>query len=214
MASYELAARRMVAVLARVRDEHGLVLEELDLGGGFAVPHLPDSDEFDLGGYAARVRGALRYECGRARLPVPRLVVEPGRSVVANAGVTLYRVVGVKGPFVAVDGGMSDNARPSLYGARYHARLVGRGSTAPRRKVTVVGRHCEAGDVLAEDVLLPEDVHAGDVLAVPCTGAYHHSLASNYNQVCRPPLIGLRDGVATVLVRGETEEDLLGRDVG
>jgi diaminopimelate decarboxylase len=214
VAAYEQAARRMVAFLARLRDVHGVTVEELDLGGGFAVPHLPGEDEFDLGGYAARVRCALRFECARLRVPVPALLVEPGRSVVATAGLTLYRVVVVKGSFVAVDGGMSDNARPSLYGARYTARLVGRSSTAPRRVVTVVGRHCEAGDVLAEDVPLPGDVRAGDVLAVPVTGAYHHSLASNYNQVCRPPVIGLRDGVATVLVRGETEDDLLRRDVG
>jgi diaminopimelate decarboxylase len=214
VAAFEVAARRMVGLMARLRDEHGVVVEQLDLGGGFAVPYLPEEDDFDLRGYAARVRRAVRFECQAHRLPVPELLVEPGRSVVANAGVTLYRVVVVKGSFVAVDGGMSDNARPSLYGARYTARLVGRSSAAPRRRVTVVGRHCEAGDVLAEDVLLPGDVRAGDVLAVPVTGAYHHSLASNYNQVCRPPLIGVRDGVATVLVRGETEDDLLRRDIG
>jgi diaminopimelate decarboxylase len=210
VASYEDAARKMVGLMAALP----VSIEQLDLGGGFAVPYLPGEDEFDLNGYAARLRVALHYECQRHRLPVPKLIIEPGRSIVANAGITVYRVVAVKGKFVAVDGGMSDNPRPSLYGARYDARLVGRSSTATRESRTVVGRHCEAGDVVATDVLLPNDIHAGDLLAVPCTGAYHLSLSSNYNQVCRPPLIGLNNGVATVLVRGETEDDLLRRDVG
>ncbi|KAA2261026.1 diaminopimelate decarboxylase [Solihabitans fulvus] len=218
VASFELAARRMVGLLAALHAEHGLTLPQLDLGGGFAVPYLDGEDEFDLTGFANRVRVAVHYECQSHRLPVPRLTIEPGRSIVGPAGVTLYRVVNVKQggarTFVAVDGGMSDNPRPSLYGARYSVRLVGRHTRAPRRPVTVVGRHCEAGDVLAADVPLPQDIRAGDLLAVPCTGAYHHSLASNYNQVGRPPLIGVRDGVATVLVRGETEDDLLARDLG
>jgi diaminopimelate decarboxylase len=128
--------------------------------------------------------------------------------------VTLYRVATVKGQYVAVDGGMSDNMRVALYGASYLVRLAGRSSKAPLKTVAVVGRHCEAGDVLAADVSLPSDVRSGDVLAVPVTGAYHHSLASNYNQVCRPPIIGVRDGYARPLVRRETEEDLLRRDVG
>jgi diaminopimelate decarboxylase len=214
---YEAAARRMVAVLVRVRDRHGITLRELDLGGGHAVPYLGGEPDFDLGGYARRLRTALAYECASNGFPLPRLTIEPGRAIVGPAGITVYRVCAVKRgsrTFVAVDGGMSDNARPSLYGARYTARLVGRHSRAPRGPVTVVGRHCESGDVLAEDVHLPGDVRAGDLLAVPCTGAYHHSLASNYNQVGRPPLVGLRAGVATLLVRRETEEDLLRRDLG
>jgi diaminopimelate decarboxylase len=142
------------------------------------------------------------------------LTIEPGRALVAPAGVTLYRVVTVKGDFVAVDGGMSDNMRVALYGAQYCVRLAARSSSAPQRTVTVVGRHCEAGDVIASDVALPGDVHAGDLLAVPVTGAYHHSLASNYNQVCRPPIVGVRAGVASLLVRREIEEDLQVRDLG
>jgi len=217
VASFELAARRMVDLIAGLRRDHGVTIHELDLGGGFAVPYLPEDDPFDLTGYATRLRVALHYECQSHGVPVPKLIIEPGRSIVATAGVTVYRVVTVKrGPttFVAVDGGLSDNPRPSLYGARYSVRLIGRTSPARRTPMTVVGRHCEAGDVVATDVPLPADIHAGDLLAVPCTGAYHHSLASNYNQVCRPPLIGLHNGTSTVLVRGETEEDLLRRDVG
>ena len=213
---YEAAARTMVEVLAKIRDTHGVTLRELDLGGGHAVPYLGNEPDFDLGGYARRLRTALAYECQHHGFPLPRLTIEPGRAIVGPAGITVYRVCAVKHgsrTFVAVDGGMSDNARPSLYGARYTARLVGRHSRAARKPVTVVGRHCESGDVLAE-VSLPGDIHAGDLLAVPCTGAYHHSLASNYNQVGRPPLVGVRDGLATLLVRRETEEDLLRRDLG
>ncbi|MFD5825107.1 diaminopimelate decarboxylase [Lentzea sp. NPDC060358] len=208
VASYEEAARRMVGLIASC----GVPVGQLDLGGGFRAPYLPGESSFDLFGFAHRVRGTLHRECALRRVPVPRLLVEPGRAIVANAGVTLYRVCAVKEgtrTFVAVDGGMSDNPRPSLYGARYAVRLVGRGG--PTKPVTVVGRHCEAGDVLAENVPLPADVHAGDLLAVPVTGAYHHALASNYNQVCRPPVVAVRDGVARPVVRRETEEDLLRR---
>jgi diaminopimelate decarboxylase len=214
IAAYEEAARRMVTFMGTVRDEHGIVLRELDLGGGHVVPYLPGEPSFDLIGYAQRIRVAVNYTASVLGLPAPRLTVEPGRAVVARAGVTLYRVAAVKGSFVAVDGGMSDNMRVALYDAKYRVRLAGRESASPMRTVTVVGRHCEAGDVIATDVALPADVHTGDLLAVPVTGAYHHSLASNYNQVCRPPVIGVHDGVARVLVRRETEEDLLARDVG
>jgi diaminopimelate decarboxylase len=215
--SYEQAALRMVELIARVRDRHGVVLDQLDLGGGFAAPYRDGDGEFDLSGFAHRVLGTLNLECGLRGLSTPRLTIEPGRSIVANAGVTLYRVITVKHgtrTFVAVDGGMSDNPRPSLYGARYEARRIGRHSRAPMRPATVVGRHCEAGDVLAEDIPLPEDIRAGDLLAVPCTGAYHYALASNYNLVCRPPLVGVRAGEARLLVRRETEEDVLARDLG
>ncbi|HEX7307097.1 diaminopimelate decarboxylase [Lentzea sp.] len=209
VASYEEAARRMVGLIASC----GVRIEQLDLGGGFCAPYLPGEPSFDLFGFAQRIRGTLNYECALRRVPVPRLLVEPGRAIVANAGVTLYRVCAVKEgttrTFVAVDGGMSDNPRPALYGAKYAVRLVGRGGRT--KPVTVVGRHCEAGDVLADDVPLPADVHAGDLLAVPATGAYHHALASNYNQVCRPPVVAVRDGVARPVVRRETEEDLLRR---
>jgi diaminopimelate decarboxylase len=215
----EEAARRMIGLLALVRDRYGVRLPQLNLGGGHAVRYLPGDDEFDLAGYAARLSGALAYECGRHRLPVPRLAIEPGRALIARAGITLYRVVVVKDvpgvrTFVAVDGGMSDNPRPALYGARYTVALIGRPCSAATRTVTVVGRHCEAGDILAQDVPLPRDVHAGDLLAVACTGAYHQSLASTYNMVGRPPLVAVADGDARLLVRRETEEDLLARDTG
>ncbi|WP_026360614.1 diaminopimelate decarboxylase [Amycolatopsis nigrescens] len=214
---YELAARRMVQVLAGIREKHGVTLTQLDLGGGHAVAYRPGDPEFDLAGYARRLRVALGYECSSRAFPMPRLTIEPGRAIVGQAGITVYRVGAVKRgsrTFVAVDGGMSDNPRPALYGAKYTARLVGRYSRAPHQEMVVVGRHCESGDVLADGIRLPGDIKAGDLLAVPCTGAYHHSLASNYNVVGRPPVVGVRDGVARLLVRRETEDDLLARDLG
>jgi diaminopimelate decarboxylase len=216
---YEQALRRLVAFLAWLRDEHHTTLSEVDLGGGHAVPYVTGNDGFAVDAFAARIRRVLHVECDRHHLPVPRITIEPGRAVVARAGVTLYRVIAVKRTasgqrLVAVDGGMSDNLRPALYGAHYTARLVGRPLTADHEPTHVVGRHCEAGDVIARDVPLPVDTHPGDLLAVPCTGAYHHSLASNYNLVGRPPIIAVRDSTARVLIRRETTEDLLARDIG
>ena len=146
-------------------------------------------------------------------------MVEPGRAISGRAGVTLYRVCSVKTQpggrtFVAVDGGMSDNPRVSLYGAQYTVALANRHSLGVKQRVTVAGRHCEAGDEIARDIELPADVHPGDLLAVACTGSYHHSMASNYNMVGRPPLVAVKDGRARELVRRETIADLLSRDCG
>lgn len=164
------------------------------------------------------MRAALIESCAAAGLTVPRLLIEPGRAIAGPAGVALYRVLAVKRTggrtFVAVDGGMSDNPRPALYGVRYAPRLIGRHSTAPSAPVTVVGRHCEAGDVLASDSELPGDVRPGDILGVPVAGAYHLSMASGYNLVGRPPVVAVADGHARLLVRRESLDDFRSRDVG
>ncbi|MER6479497.1 diaminopimelate decarboxylase [Streptomyces filamentosus] len=215
---YLTALRRLVGLMARLRDAHGAVLPELDLGGGHGIAHRPGEPVLDPTTLARRLRTALAEDCAAAGLPVPRLVVEPGRAVIGPAGVALYRVLAVKTTpertFVAVDGGMSDNPRPALYGVRYAPRLAGRRSTAPAVRTTVAGRHCEAGDLLAEDVALPADTRPGDLLAVPVSGAYQLSMASSYNLVGRPPVVAVRDGAARLLVRRETLEDLRARDVG
>jgi diaminopimelate decarboxylase len=218
LTAYEAAARKLTAFIAAIRDRHGVTVGELNLGGGHAVPYLDTDAEFDLAEFARRVRRVLASECARLRLPVPHLVIEPGQAIINRAMLTLYRVLAVKHTaggrtFVAVDGGMSDNPRPALYGARYTVRLV-RPSRAPDQTVTVVGRHCEAGDIIAADVPLRDDVRPGDLLAVPGTGAYGHSMASNYNMVTRPPVVAVRDGAARVLIRRETTSDLLIRDIG
>ncbi|MET7923440.1 diaminopimelate decarboxylase [Streptomyces sp. NPDC005349] len=215
---YVVAVRHLVGLMARVRDRHGITLPELDIGGGHAVAHRPGEHSLDVPELARRVRRELADACAQSDLPVPRLAVEPGRAVVARAGVALYRVLAVKRTgarvFIAADGGMSDNPRPALYGVRYAPRLVGRRSTAATRPVTVVGRHCEAGDVLASDVPLPDDVRPGDLLAVPVAGAYHLSMASGYNLVGRPPVVAVADGRARLLVRRESAQDLRSRDTG
>lgn len=215
---YLVALRRMVGLMARVRDAHGVVLAELDMGGGHGIAYRPGEPALDLTTLARRMRAELAEGCAAAGLPVPRLVVEPGRAIVGPAGIALYRVLAVKHTgetvFVAVDGGMSDNPRPALYGVRYAPRLIGRRSTAGPRTATVVGRHCEAGDILAADVELPGDIHPGDLLAVPVAGAYQLSMASGYNLVGRPAVIAVHEGTARMLVRRETLEDVRNRDIG
>ncbi|MFE2168277.1 diaminopimelate decarboxylase [Streptomyces sp. NPDC059447] len=215
---YLTALRRMVGLMARIRDAHGITLPELDLGGGHGIAYRPGEAALDVTALARRLRSELTASCSAAGIPVPRLAIEPGRAVVGPAGVALYRVLAVKHTgdtvFVAVDGGMSDNPRPALYGARYAPRLIGRASTAAPRTATVVGRHCEAGDVLAAGVELPGDVRPGDLIAVPVAGAYQLSMASGYNMVGRPPVVAVHEGAARLLVRRETLEDLRRRDVG
>ncbi|WP_405974712.1 diaminopimelate decarboxylase [Streptomyces sp. NBC_00988] len=215
---YVAAVRRMVGLLARIRDQHGVTLPQLDIGGGHAIAYRPGEERLDIPVLAGRVRAELEDGCARAGLPIPRLTLEPGRAIVGPAGVAVYRVLAVKRTgdrtFVAVDGGMSDNPRPALYGVRYAPRLIGRPATAPPRLVTVVGRHCEAGDILADEVALPGDVRPGDLLAVPAAGAYHLSMASGYNLVGRPPVVAVADGIARVLVRRESLDDMNRRDIG
>ncbi|MEU0132210.1 diaminopimelate decarboxylase [Streptomyces sp. NPDC006289] len=215
---YLVAVRRMVGLMARIKASHGVTFPELDMGGGHGVAYRPGEAALDLRSLARRLTGELSSSCAAAGLPVPGLVIEPGRAIVAPAGVALYRVLAVKHTgstlFVAVDGGMSDNPRPALYGARYAPRLIGRSATAEPVAATVVGRHCEAGDVLAVDALLPGDVRPGDLLAVPVSGAYQLSMASAYNLVGRPPVVAVHEGSARLLVRRETAEDFRRRDIG
>ncbi|MFD7335733.1 diaminopimelate decarboxylase [Streptomyces violascens] len=215
---YVTAVRRMVGLMAQVRDQHGLELPQLNIGGGHGIAYRPGEQSLDIGVLASRVRATLEDGCAEANLHVPRLTLEPGRALLGPAGVAVYRVLSVKQTsgrtFVAVDGGMSDNPRPALYGVRYVPRLIGRHSTAVPALVTVVGRHCEAGDILADSVALPGDVRPGDLLAVPAAGAYHLSMASGYNLVGRPPVVAVRDGAARMLVRRESLDDMSRRDVG
>src|SRR6202046_1494776 len=185
-AIYGEAIRRMIAAMADVRARHGVILTELNIGGGHGIPYLAGDSELSVDELA-------------------RVTADQGRGIKTQPGGRT---------FVAVDGGMSDNPRVSLYGAKYTVALANRHSLGPRQRVTVAGRHCEAGDEIARDVELPVDLHPGDLLAVACTGAYHHSMASNYTMVGRPPLVAVKDGRARELVRRETTADLLARDLG
>lgn len=216
---YGDAIRRLITTMADVRAEHGVILNELNIGGGHVIPYVSGDPELDLCHLADVIDNALDTACGAKRFPRPKIVIEPGRAISGRAGVTIYRVVAVKSQpggrtFVAVDGGMSDNPRVCLYGAKYTVVLANRHPLSPTEPMTVVGRHCESGDEIARDVPLPTDIHPGDLLAVACTGAYHHSMASNYNMVCRPPLVAVSNGYARELVRRETISDLLARDRG
>lgn len=218
-ALYGEAIRRMIPAMADIRARHGVILTELNIGGGHAVPYVPGDRELNLQQLADVIENALDEACAAEHFPRPQIVVEPGRAISGRAGVTLYRVCSIKmqnngRTFVAVDGGMSDNPRVSLYGARYTAALANRHSMGLKQRVTVAGRHCESGDEIARDVELPADLHPGDLLAVACTGAYHHSMASNYNMVGRPALVAVKDGRVRELVRRETVADLLARDRG
>src|SRR5450759_3411004 len=214
---FRLAAHRMVGLLAEVRAEHGVELPELNLGGGLGIAYTSEDAPLPVEEVADRLRAVVTAECATAGLAVPRLGVEPGRAVSGPTTVTLYEVGTAKElpglrTYVSVDGGMSDNIRTALYDAHYTAVLASRTSTAPPRVVTVCGKHCESGDIVVHDVALAADLAPGDLLAVPASGAYHRSMASNYNHVPRPPVIAVRNGQARVLVRRETEDDLLRLD--
>jgi diaminopimelate decarboxylase len=216
---YGRAAGIMTAFLAEVNDLQGIALEELNLGGGLGITYT-DEQPVPVADYARSVRDAIDAGIERYGLPPLRLTVEPGRSIVGPAGVTLYRVGTVKeledGPtYVSVDGGMSDNLRPALYGAVHTFAAAGapRTEAAERtRPMSVVGKHCESGDFLGRDVALPAALREGDLLAVAATGAYTHAMASNYNRMPRPAMVVVDGGRAQLLVRRETLDDVLGRD--
>ena len=218
-AGFGLACHRMVGLLAEIRDRHQLELPELNLGGGLGIAYTSADAPLAVDEVAERLSSVIAKECAAAGLTVPRLAVEPGRAIVGPTTVTLYTVGTVKRlpgvrTYVSVDGGMSDNIRPALYGARYTAILASRTSGSEPQVVTVCGKHCESGDIVVHDVPLPGDITADDLVAVPASGAYHRSMASNYNHVPRPPVVAVLDGAARVIVRRETEDDLLGLDVG
>ena len=212
------AAHRMVGLLGQVREQHGVELPELDLGGGQGIAYTSADDPMPVEQHAADLREVVARECAAHGLAVPRLAVEPGRAIAGPTTVTLYEVGTVKDlpgvrTYVSVDGGMSDNIRTALYDARYTAVLASRASSAEPANVTLCGKHCESGDIVVHDVPLPSDLSPGDLVAVPASGAYHRSMASNYNHVPRPPVVAVKDGAARVLVRRETELDLLALDV-
>jgi diaminopimelate decarboxylase len=216
---FEVAARRVLELQAAIRDARGVELPELDLGGGFGIAYTTQDDPAAPGDLAKHINKIVEDECELASLAKPRLSVEPGRAIVGPAAFTLYEVGTVKDvdgirTYVSVDGGMSDNIRTALYDASYSATLAGRRSDAEALLARVVGKHCESGDIVVKDEFLPADVSPGDLLAVPGTGAYCRSMASNYNHVPRPPVVAVRAGAARVIVRRETEDDLLALDVG
>jgi diaminopimelate decarboxylase len=220
---FEIAAKRVLRLHARVGADLGVTMPEMDLGGGFGIAYTTQDDPTDPARLALEMTEIVRQECRGLGIEAPRLSIEPGRAIVGPSMCTVYTVGTVKPvtldggavrTYVSVDGGMSDNIRTALYDADYSCTLAGRASAAAPVLSRVVGKHCEAGDIVVRDEFLPGDVVPGDLLAVPGTGAYCRSMASNYNHALRPPVIAVRDGAARILLRRETEDDLLATDVG
>jgi diaminopimelate decarboxylase len=220
--SFELAATRIIALMAECKSKHGIELPELDLGGGYAIAYMPGDVTVEPEDVLPALSAVVKRECAAAGLALPIISIEPGRNIVGPTTFTLYEVGTVKDVvledgrtrrYISVDGGMSDNIRPSLYGAEYSAVLADRDSTASHVLSRVVGKHCETGDIVIRDIELPSDIAPGDLLATPATGAYGRSMASNYNHVPRPPVVAIKNGKARVIVRRENEADLLALDV-
>ena len=218
-AAFEEAAGIICELAARVSAKTGAPLPEIDLGGGAGIAYSGADPVPTAPIEVVRViAGAVRSACDRLGIRVPRVSVEPGRSIAGPTTVTLYRVGvikdailddGARRRYVSIDGGMADNIRPALYGATYTAAVANRVSQAPVVRCRVVGKHCESGDVVVWDVDLPEDLGRGDLLAVPATGAYGYSMASNYNMLTKPGVVAVEDGAAGWVVRPQTLEDLL-----
>jgi diaminopimelate decarboxylase len=217
--AFENAVHKMAAHIRAIEDATQVAVDECNVGGGLGVRYTEADDPPSIEQYSRALHDAF----AKALVDVdahsrPKLMVEPGRSIAAPAGITLYRVGTIKEipgirTYVAVDGGMSDNLRPIAYGARYEAFVPSRARAARPAVATIAGKHCEQGDVLVRDAALPADLAVGDVIATPCTGAYAHSMASNYNKVTRPAVVFVRDGEARVVVRRETPDDLVRLDI-
>lgn len=207
-------AQVMIDLLHRWRDQFAVTLSELNLGGGMGIAYLPEDDPVDVAAFGDAVLDAVAHQCALQNFPVPALFVEPGRALIAPSTLTLYEVGTIKAlpgltTWVSIDGGMSDNIRPSLYGSVHEVALANRDSSRPTMLVSVVGKHCESGDLIRDRVALPDDLAVGDLLAVAATGAYTASMASNYNRLPRPAAVMVSNGEVRVVQRRETYEDLV-----
>ncbi len=211
------AADLMITFLVELRDKHGYVAEVLNLGGGIGVRYTEEDPYIDIDATLRLVGAHIHAVCEETGFPMPRVLMEPGRSLVADAGVTVYEVQNVKTipgykSYVAIDGGMTDNPRYALYGSKYTVLLAGRAEEMPTRAYTVAGRCCESGDLIGENMLLPE-ARVGDYLAVLVTGAYNYAMSSNYNCVPRPPIVMIAGGRDRLAVERETYADLAGKQL-
>jgi diaminopimelate decarboxylase len=226
-AGFEVAAHRLVGLVRELaegsEEADPIEVAELNLGGGMGIAYTSEDEPLDVSEMAQALAQIVDRECAEATVPLPGLAVEPGRAIVGPAGITLYTVgttkrvaldSGHERTYVSVDGGMSDNIRTALYGAEYTVTLANRTSDAEPMLCRIVGKHCESGDIVIRDAWLPEDLCPGDLLAVAATGAYCRSMASNYNYLTRPAVVGVRDGSMQTILRAETLDDLLSLDPG
>ena len=222
VSGFELAAQRLVSVLAAFRDKYSKELAELNIGGGYGIAYTKNESGISPAQVIPAIAQVIKSECAKAKLSVPKVSIEPGRAIVGPTTTTIYVVGttksvtlenGAKRRYISVDGGMSENIRPALYGATYSVFLANRDSEAKAINSRIVGKHCESGDILISEIDMPEDVKAGDLLAIPATGAYGRSMASNYNHMPRPSVIAVINGTAREILRRETEDDLLNLDV-
>ncbi len=218
--SFVLAAEKCLSFMAAMREKFAFEADTLNLGGGFGIWYCDGDEKFDFEGYAGYLRAlitAVKAGCGKYGLKQPRLMIEPGRSIVGEAGITLYTVGAIKEikgirKYVAVDGGMFDDPRYCLYGSKYTALLANRADEPATEKVSIAGKCCESGDLIGVDMPLPE-ARRGDILAVLSTGAYNYSMASNYNRNLIPPAVLVKDGNAEYIVKPQSYEDLVRNDV-
>jgi diaminopimelate decarboxylase len=220
---FEVAARRTLKLFQQFGEATGERMHQLDLGGGFGIAYTKEDTPSTPEELAASLGEIVTHECRGYGIAVPELSLEPGRAIIGASGLALYRVGttktvelggGYSRRYISVDGGMSDNIRPALYGANYSAALANRASAAEPVLSRVVGLHCESGDILVRDEFLPADVQPGDLIAVPASGAYSRSMAGNYNHTPRPPVVSVKDGKVTTLLRRETLEDIFALDEG
>ena len=214
---FELAAEVMVGFLGDIKEETGLELEELNLGGGYGIRYLPSDDPIGYGDYIGKIAETVERCAAQRGIKMPMILMEPGRSLVGSAGITLYTVGAVKDipgvrRYVSVDGGMCDNPRYILYRSQYAAVLANKANAKPVSEVTIAGKCCESGDLLGEHMMMPQ-IQPGDILAMEATGAYNYSMASNYNRIPRPPVVMVKEGKTKVIVKRETYEDLVKNDV-
>lgn len=219
---FGIAAERLIGLLAKFHQHFDDQLPELDLGGGYGVAYLPGEESVNPDGIIGEMAKVVIAECAKAGIRVPHISIEPGRAIAAPTTTTLYTVGTTKNieldggdtrRYIAIDGGFTDNMRPALYDAKYHAILANRISDAHDVNSRIVGKHCESGDIIVREINLPEDIHPGDLIAVPVTGAYGRQMASNYNHLTRPAVVAVKDGKARLIVRRETEADLLALDI-
>jgi diaminopimelate decarboxylase len=219
---FKAAAQRLITVLATFRDKYAKELPELNIGGGYGIAYTKDESAIAPEFVVPEIAAVIKEECAKAKLAIPKISIEPGRAIVGPTTTTIYLVGTTKSVtlengserrYVSVDGGMSENIRPALYGAIYSAFIANRTSAAKNISSRLVGKHCESGDILISEIDLPSDIKSGDLLAIPATGAYGRSMASNYNHIPRPAVVAVINGTARQILRRENESDLLNLDV-